>query len=57
MLLAAGLESDCPFKSAEESSGSDAEILTAESVEAVDEASFMSYTARINTYLQVHHHP
>ena len=38
---------------ASEARGSEGEVLTAETVESVDESRFLDYTGRINTYLQV----
>lgn len=53
LLLAAGLEKDCPFVPASEFNGVEAKVLTEDSVEGVDEASFMDYSGKIITYLQV----
>ena len=52
-LLAAGLEKDCPFAQADAARGSEAQVLTAETVETVSDDDFMAYTGLINTYLQV----
>lgn len=52
-LLAAGLEKDCPFVSADAAEGREAHVLTAETVDEVSGAAFMEYTSSINTYLQV----
>lgn len=52
-LLAAGLEKDCPYVSATKTG--EAQVLTAETVEAVEDSSFSEYASRINTYLQVSH--
>lgn len=52
-LLAAGLEKDCPFVSADAAEGREAHVLTTETVDKVSDADFMEYTSSINTYLQV----
>ena len=56
-LLAAGLEKDCPFAHADAARGLEAQVLTAETVNAVSDDDFMSYTGTINTYLQVCSYP
>ncbi len=52
-LLAAGLEKDCPFASANAARNAEPQVLTAETVDSVNDADFMAYTGAINTYLQV----
>lgn len=52
-LLAAGLERDCPFAAADDSSGTPARVLDSESVEGIDDSEFLAYVGQINTYLQV----
>ncbi|KAK9811539.1 hypothetical protein WJX72_005618 [[Myrmecia] bisecta] len=50
-LIATGLQDDCPFQAA--ASGGEAVVLTAETVESVQEAAFTEYASRLYTYLQV----
>ena len=53
-LLAAGLERDCPYTHADSCQGTEAQVLTAETVDTVSDDDFLAYTGNINSYLQVY---
>lgn len=52
-LLAAGLDKDCPFFTAEAAAGVEAQALTAETAATLSDSEFAEYAARINKYLRV----